>query len=588
MARQEIDLTTPQPNGKMGEPTKAAWEKVNDMTAELYADVGAISGISGPNGASVVGYKSNLANSIQSDLYKKASDLVSIKSDFGAVGDGVANDWGSVQNAVQGTPPNQVITAPPGIYKMDADVANDYGKAFVGGGAILAPFPGVSGAYNQVNTYTDNARYFFGKNYLYRVYKRLDLGGLPIKCFTFGDSTIEGAVRSGPYGDGPSVTTSGWIASEYMLQNYLPQLARRKGLRVPLSVTNMGVGGSQWSDLNAIPSLSPDTDLFIIKYGINDGGNPVSTRLDTLKNTMRAKLAAIRSSTYGSADNLSIVLIGPNSLNNVSSNRDYQWIEQLRGIYMQAAKDFDCMYFDPYAYMQDTMNAAGYWMDNPFGNGQCVHPMDLGHAWIWGALFDFMFPQSECSKWLTNHVENLSSIFPSKNFSDAPSTYPLGVSMHRALASSGWPIDGMVVTHRQADNVVLQENIPFAQYAAKKFIRVANTAADGWNRWTGQFNTMSLQASWVAFGGGFSTPAYSIDVNGYVHLKGLIKSGTTSSGTVIATLPEGLRPSEASLHLVTTSTGTASLRVQTNGNIEIDRPFDSTWTSLSGVIFPSA
>lgn len=38
MARQEIDLTTPQPNGKMGEPTKSAWEKVNDMTEELYAD----------------------------------------------------------------------------------------------------------------------------------------------------------------------------------------------------------------------------------------------------------------------------------------------------------------------------------------------------------------------------------------------------------------------------------------------------------------------------------------------------------------------------------------------------------------------
>lgn len=39
MARQEIDLTTPQPNGKMGEPTKAAWEKVNDMTLELYAGI---------------------------------------------------------------------------------------------------------------------------------------------------------------------------------------------------------------------------------------------------------------------------------------------------------------------------------------------------------------------------------------------------------------------------------------------------------------------------------------------------------------------------------------------------------------------
>lgn len=40
MARQVIDLTTPQPNGKMGEPTKSAWEKVNDMTAEIYSRIG--------------------------------------------------------------------------------------------------------------------------------------------------------------------------------------------------------------------------------------------------------------------------------------------------------------------------------------------------------------------------------------------------------------------------------------------------------------------------------------------------------------------------------------------------------------------
>ena len=43
MARQEIDLTTPQPNGKMGEPTKSAWQKVNDMTEELYGDVASVS-----------------------------------------------------------------------------------------------------------------------------------------------------------------------------------------------------------------------------------------------------------------------------------------------------------------------------------------------------------------------------------------------------------------------------------------------------------------------------------------------------------------------------------------------------------------
>lgn len=49
MARQEIDLTTPQPNGKMGEPTKAAWEKVNDMTAEIYSSPAMSGSISGDN-----------------------------------------------------------------------------------------------------------------------------------------------------------------------------------------------------------------------------------------------------------------------------------------------------------------------------------------------------------------------------------------------------------------------------------------------------------------------------------------------------------------------------------------------------------
>ena len=59
MARKVIDLTTPQPNGKMGEPTKSAWEKVNDMTGEIYSNLGGlgsyISGViprySVPNGA---------------------------------------------------------------------------------------------------------------------------------------------------------------------------------------------------------------------------------------------------------------------------------------------------------------------------------------------------------------------------------------------------------------------------------------------------------------------------------------------------------------------------------------------------------
>lgn len=79
MARQEIDLTTPQPNGKMGEPTKSAWEKVNDMTAELYAGMqinpGDICGFKmtyvSPNSISVSSGSAALANGI--NLYSKNS-----------------------------------------------------------------------------------------------------------------------------------------------------------------------------------------------------------------------------------------------------------------------------------------------------------------------------------------------------------------------------------------------------------------------------------------------------------------------------------------------------------------------------------
>lgn len=35
MPLQPIDLTTPQPNGKMGEPTRSAWEKTNDNNSYL-------------------------------------------------------------------------------------------------------------------------------------------------------------------------------------------------------------------------------------------------------------------------------------------------------------------------------------------------------------------------------------------------------------------------------------------------------------------------------------------------------------------------------------------------------------------------
>jgi len=53
----------------------------------------------------------------------------------------------------------------------------------------------------------------------------------------------------------------------------------------------------------------------------------------------------------------------------------------------------------------------------------------------------------------------------------------------------------------------------------------------------------AFENSWVNFGGGtYGDAAFRIDAEGWVHLKGLVKSGTYNAA--IFTLPEGYRPSE--------------------------------------------
>lgn len=95
----------------------------------------------------------------------------------------------------------------------------------------------------------------------------------------------------------------------------------------------------------------------------------------------------------------------------------------------------------------------------------------------------------------------------------------------------------------------------------------------------------SLGASWVNFGSTYSTAGYRLDANGAVHLRGLIKDGTTTPATVLFTLPAGYRP-EHDLVLVSVASGSAvaELRVRTNGDVEFHAG-SATWTSLDGLTF---
>lgn len=250
--------------------------------------------------------------------------LLNVKNKpFNCKVDGVTDDLGGL-NAALSTPRPMVIV-PDGDLLVSTTPTNDYGVR-MWPGRVLTP---ITGGLQQLNTYADDDKIFIGKEYLYRIYERLRLSG-NIKTFLYGDSTVAA-----------NNTTSSALA----LTSLLPAMVQAKGLTGSMLVTNRGVSGTQISDLNALPDLAIDTDLFVIKYGINDGANPIGTRLDTFKNTLRAKLSAIRGSTYGGVNAQAIVLMGPNSTSDTPNGRDERWYEQLRGIYIQAARDFKCMYF---------------------------------------------------------------------------------------------------------------------------------------------------------------------------------------------------------------------------------------------------
>lgn len=100
-------------------------------------------------------------------------------------------------------------------------------------------------------------------------------------------------------------------------------------------------------------------------------------------------------------------------------------------------------------------------------------------------------------------------------------------------------------------------------------------------RWT----ELDLLSGWKKYSDTYNTPSYTRTSSGRVFLKGLVKDGTATSGTVIAKLPEGYRPSGRLVFPVSTSPNiNARVDVDLNGDVILYRG-TNTWTSLDGISF---
>jgi lysophospholipase L1-like esterase len=476
---------------------------------------------------------------------------------------------------------NRFVTSRGGTFAVSDWPTNPYGVDLAEAGSIMLQFIYNSGTYyRQINSYANNQAgpYLIGKEYQYHLYNKLIAGGTGIGIFAYGDSTVAG-------GNGES--------SQLLIQNLFPNLGYWAGLPQPLNVTNQAVGGTSWQDF-ATSGVFADVnggtaDVILIKYGINDGSLTYSTRLDETVSTMRTQLAAIRALGNGTLDNLTIILVGPTSTSDTPNQRDEYWYEQLRGAYVQAARDYQCLYFDSYAYLQDSRHANGWDMDNPYGDtvgeGIAVHPLNERLLWFWPAVFRSMFGWDETRFWGLNNFINLSGNWSAGNTTAAtvPSSYGFGISIYRATTGNGFPIDGVLINVRQADGASMQTLFPFADANRTQIPkRLAYITGDSWTQWTGIANAMSLQNSWVAFGSSFDEPKYILGEDNIVTCTGLIKSGTTTAGTTIATLPAGYRPPAIQGPLVVaTNAGTCQIKIDTSGNIQFQTAGDATYTNLN-------
>lgn len=98
----------------------------------------------------------------------------------------------------------------------------------------------------------------------------------------------------------------------------------------------------------------------------------------------------------------------------------------------------------------------------------------------------------------------------------------------------------------------------------------------------------TLENSWVYYGitsEAFNTPGYFKDQFGFVHLKGLVKSGSVSAS--IFTLPEGYRAGKDEIFTTQAygATNASRVDVKTDGEVYAGVGTSTTWTSLDGINF---
>lgn len=104
----------------------------------------------------------------------------------------------------------------------------------------------------------------------------------------------------------------------------------------------------------------------------------------------------------------------------------------------------------------------------------------------------------------------------------------------------------------------------------------------------GTFTNLAVSGGWVNNVDIYANPlAYIVDSAGRTRLKGMINGGTTTSGTVIATLPVGLNPSLYTHIATDAGNANAHYSIDHANRGIVAKGYSNAWLSVNGLFYPS-
>jgi hypothetical protein len=234
--------------------------------------------------------------------------------------------------------------------------------------------------------------------------------------------------------------------------------------------------------------------------------------------------------------------------------RDIRWLEAIRDVIADAARDFQCGFIDTYAYFRDGYREAwdDHWLaDDLGGGGGGVHPDEIHNHWICSKIMEFALDPMRHRG--MNNFFNIGGT-PAANqraVTEQPSSYPYGLTVWRTDGT--WSLDGFVSNFRQADGITKQTVYGFADGRQIGFTRFSDPASSLtlWKEFLAPRN-LTLINSWVLAGG--DTARYYPKLDGRVSIEMRVTAGTGA----IAVIPAEHRPPSSRYFHTSNGAGTVA------------------------------